>query len=160
MAAQGHTDDAIAHYRRAIELNPRLAEAHKSLGGLLASLGRSVDAIEHYRAALRLRPSSPAVSSHLAWLLANKSDATPAERDEALRWAVQACRETAMQHPVALDSLAAAHAALGQFDQAADVARQARDRATALGQHDFARQVQTRLDQYHTRSARLIRPTR
>ncbi len=158
MAIQGHADDAIVHYRQAVKLNPRLAEAHKSLGGLLSSLGRGGEAIEHYRAALRARPNSPAVSSHLAWLLANKPDATAAERQEALHWAVQACRETSMQHPVALDSLAVAHAALGQFDQAAEIARQARDRATALGRHEFARDVQSRLDGYHTRSARLVRP--
>jgi tetratricopeptide (TPR) repeat protein len=120
---------------------------------LLASAGQSTDAIDHYRSALRLRPIWPAVSSHLAWLLATDPTATTAQRQEALQWAQQACRETNMQHPVALDSLAVAHAALGQYDPAAEAAAQARDRATALGQHHFAREVQNRLDQYRGRSA-------
>jgi tetratricopeptide (TPR) repeat protein len=155
LAAQGQAEEAIGRYRRAVELNPRLAEAHKSLGGLLASVGRGGEAIGHYRTALGLRPSWPAVSSHLAWLLVHKPAATPVERQEALQWALQACRETQMQHPVALDSLAAAYAALGRLDQAADAAHQARDRAAALNQHEFAREVQNRLDEYRSRSARL-----
>jgi hypothetical protein len=90
--------------------------------------------------------------------LAHKPDATTAERQEALHWAVEACRNTNMQHPVALDSLAAAHAALGQLDQAADAACKARDRAAAMGQRSFAQEVQARLDQYRSRSARLTSP--
>jgi Flp pilus assembly protein TadD len=45
LVQQGHGADAIAHLRRAIELDPGHAEAHSNLGIALAMTGRLEDAI-------------------------------------------------------------------------------------------------------------------
>jgi tetratricopeptide (TPR) repeat protein len=53
---RGDSDEAIAHYRQAIELRPSYAEAHYNLGRLLAQKGQLDDAVTHYEKALELNP--------------------------------------------------------------------------------------------------------
>jgi DNA-binding winged helix-turn-helix (wHTH) protein/Tfp pilus assembly protein PilF len=48
---------AIAHGRRAIELDPELPEAHAALALLLASAGRTTEALESGRVAVALEPN-------------------------------------------------------------------------------------------------------
>ena len=49
-------DEAIAHYREALEINPDFAASHNNLGILLAGLGQVDEAIPHYRKALEIDP--------------------------------------------------------------------------------------------------------
>jgi non-specific serine/threonine protein kinase len=51
---------AIEYERRAIELNPRLADAYRWLGGSLLDLGRPDEAIAAYEEALRIEPNHAA----------------------------------------------------------------------------------------------------
>lgn len=46
------TNDAAAHYREALRLDPRHANAHGSLGVILEDQGQLAEALEHYRRAL------------------------------------------------------------------------------------------------------------
>jgi len=52
------TDEAARAYRRALELDPALADAHVNLGRLLHERGAVHEATEHYRAALEADPAS------------------------------------------------------------------------------------------------------
>jgi tetratricopeptide (TPR) repeat protein len=54
--ALGRTDDAIAHERRALELDPSVARAQTNLAAALLKKGRLEEALEHGRIALRLSP--------------------------------------------------------------------------------------------------------
>jgi len=56
LSDRGKTDEAIAHYRQAIELRPNYAEAHYNLGRLLAQKGQLDDAVTHYEKALEINP--------------------------------------------------------------------------------------------------------
>jgi TolB-like protein/Tfp pilus assembly protein PilF len=49
---------AVADYRRAISLNPNLADAHQNLGAELTHAGLHEKAIEEFRATLRLDPQN------------------------------------------------------------------------------------------------------
>jgi tetratricopeptide (TPR) repeat protein len=62
---QGRWDEAIAHYRRALELKPDFAEAHYNWGVNLARQGRWADAIARYEHALRLKPDH--AEAHVNW---------------------------------------------------------------------------------------------
>ena len=53
---QGKLDEAVACYRRALELNPDFAAAHSNLGNALQDLGRPEEAIACHRRALQLKP--------------------------------------------------------------------------------------------------------
>ncbi|MDX1388541.1 MAG: tetratricopeptide repeat protein [Acidobacteriota bacterium] len=50
---------AEAAFRKAIEIKPEMAEAHRSLASTLVQTDRSAEAAEHYRRYLELRPDAP-----------------------------------------------------------------------------------------------------
>jgi adenylate cyclase len=52
-------DKAIAHYERAIDLNPNVAHSHAQLGVALNYVGRPEDAIVSFKKAIRLNPIPP-----------------------------------------------------------------------------------------------------
>jgi tetratricopeptide (TPR) repeat protein len=52
----GRPDEAIAYYRRAVDLLPGFADAHSNLGALLASEGDHDGALNEYQTAARLDP--------------------------------------------------------------------------------------------------------
>ena len=56
---QGNLDEAVACYRRALELKPDYAEAHSNLGIALQDQGRLDEAIACYRRAMELKPDLP-----------------------------------------------------------------------------------------------------
>jgi tetratricopeptide (TPR) repeat protein len=55
---QGKLDDAVACFRRAIELAPKLALAHNNLGLALKQQGKLDDAVTCYRRAIQLDPGN------------------------------------------------------------------------------------------------------
>jgi protein O-GlcNAc transferase len=61
----GRLDEAIACYRRAIELKPELPEAHANLGAALKEQGRLDEAVGCYRRAIELRPELPEAHANL-----------------------------------------------------------------------------------------------
>ena len=77
--ADGQFDEAIAHYQRVLELEPRYAEAHNNLGAALANRGRMDEAIAHWRQALEIKPDYAQAGINLADVLAARG-----LRDEAL----------------------------------------------------------------------------
>jgi tetratricopeptide (TPR) repeat protein len=56
LARRGQIDDAIAHYKKALEIKPYYAEAHINLGNVLYARGQIDDAIAHYEKALEIKP--------------------------------------------------------------------------------------------------------
>jgi tetratricopeptide (TPR) repeat protein len=55
-ARSGRVADAVAHFQRALEINPRYAEAHNNLGLAAFQLGRADEALAHYQQALESNP--------------------------------------------------------------------------------------------------------
>ena len=78
---QGHLDDAISYYEKALAANPENKESHhqvssalvhNNLGNALARKGRLDDAIVQYRTAVELRRDFADAHSNLAAMLAKK----------------------------------------------------------------------------------------
>lgn len=84
---KGQLDDAVSHFRKALEIDPAYPEANNNLGYALASKGKWADAITSYRVALRVRPNYSKAHNNLAISLAQmgKRDEALAEFREALR---------------------------------------------------------------------------
>ena len=61
----GRNAEAIAHLEQALRLNPRLAEAHNDLGGVLFAERRGKEALAHFQQAAALSPQrrAPAFQS-------------------------------------------------------------------------------------------------
>jgi Flp pilus assembly protein TadD len=65
LAQQNQLDDAIGHFRLAIQLSPVHAEAHGNLAMALQIQGKLEDAIHHYQEATRLAPGNPEIERRL-----------------------------------------------------------------------------------------------
>lgn len=63
--SRGNFEGAAEAYRRAIDIAPRLAEAHANLGAVLARLGRYEDAVASIHRALALNPNLTAARLNL-----------------------------------------------------------------------------------------------
>ncbi len=67
--ALGQLDQAILHYQRSLELDPKLAFVHNNLGNALSEKGQLRDAIDCYHRALVLQPRYPEALNNLAKVL-------------------------------------------------------------------------------------------
>jgi superkiller protein 3 len=64
LARQGRTDEAVAQFRRAIDVDPRFTPAYNNLAEALVKQGKLEEAVQYYKRSLAERPS-PAVQSAL-----------------------------------------------------------------------------------------------
>ena len=62
---QGRTDEAEREYRRAVHLNPGLAQALANLGELYAKQGRYEDALPPLRRVFQISPGVPRIRANL-----------------------------------------------------------------------------------------------
>jgi tetratricopeptide (TPR) repeat protein/mono/diheme cytochrome c family protein len=150
-AAQGKVDEAIAAYRHVLSVKPDDAEVHGSLGSALISRGRIDEAVAHYRRALQLRPDLPTALIDLAWVLATSQRPEIREPTEALRLARHGVEVTQQRDATAMDTLAVAYAAAGEFDAAVRTASIALDLAVAAGAQDLAALIRQRLTTWQSR---------
>jgi tetratricopeptide (TPR) repeat protein len=118
----GQLDEALASYTRAAELNHSYADAYLALGLIHARRGEQTLAIDRFRRVLQLKPDSVQAQTQLAWLLATSSNASLADHRAALSLAEQMATTSSEPDASALDVLAAALAANGQFDRAVKTA--------------------------------------
>ena len=66
---KGKTDEAIAHYNKALELDPDYGEGHYNLANALLRVGRTDEAIAHYEKALEIYPKNIPARYNLASVL-------------------------------------------------------------------------------------------
>lgn len=125
--AIGRSSEALGHLQRAVELDPGFAPAQTNLGALLESRGAYARAVQHYRRAVEIDPAAVEAINNLAWTLATANDGAVRDGAEAVRRAEEAARLTEYRNPQVLDTLAAAYAEAGRFDEAVRTARQAVD---------------------------------
>lgn len=125
LASQGKTDDSRKVFAKLLMMpvdDPRMDEA---MGRMLMQTGRPADAVMNFRAALRREPTNPRVMQTLAWVLATSPDDTIRNGAEATELATRGVELTRGQSPEFLDTLAAAHAESGRFDEAVKQANRA-----------------------------------
>jgi Flp pilus assembly protein TadD len=131
-AAMGRIEDAEAHLRSGLQLNPNDAQAHFFLASIILDTGREGEAEEHFRAALTHRPGWGSAGNGLARLLATADDPEVRNPAESIQLAEGLCRASQYRHPLLLETLALAYSAAGRPDDA---------RATALRGVEVARQT-------------------
>jgi len=110
--------EAILYARKAIILIPNSAKIHSLLGALFSSTGQHGEALAHLQTAFKADPGDVTTASNLAWVLATSPERVHRDGYRAVKLAEWACKATAYKSPPLLDTLAAAYAEAGQFDQA------------------------------------------
>ncbi len=116
-------DKAMADYNKAIDIRPRYAEAYNNRGFAHTQTGNLKAALNDYTRALEINPFLVDAYNNKAWVLATASDQRIRNGGEAVRLAKKAVELKADIN--SMDALAAAHAAVGNFDTAVDVQRKA-----------------------------------
>jgi protein O-mannosyl-transferase len=150
LAQKGNVEGAIGHYEEALRLRPDFADAHYRLALAYQHFGRWELAITHYRRTIDFQPNGWLAQTRLAWLLATCPQASLRNGREAVELARQAIEHSGGEYPQTLDTLAAAYAEFGQFDNAAETARRALN--LLKGQNsELAVAIQSRLKLYQAR---------
>ncbi len=115
----GRPDDAIAHFKRAVDLRPDYLDAIDNLGVVLNNTGRTQEAIGFFRQALSLKPDYPEALHNLGAVLS-----TMGRKEEAIKYFEQAVRLKA-DYPEAHYNLGMALCETGRQNEAIGHFRQA-----------------------------------
>jgi tetratricopeptide (TPR) repeat protein len=150
LAGQGRIDEAIPQYAAAIQARPDSAELRYRYGLAIYQRHRAKEAISELREALRLKPDWPDALNNLAWILATDAAGTRQDAEKALTHILKAIELTGQPDATLIDTLAAAHAATGRFDNAVRSAEQAIRLATAAGDTLLAAEIERRCRLYRS----------
>ena len=122
-ALKGNYDKALADYNKALEIRPRYAEAYNNRGFARTQNGDLRNALDDYTRALKINPFFVDAYNNKAWVLATCADQRFRDGGQAVRLAQKAVE--LKPDVVSLDTLAAAYAAVGNFDAAVDTQKKA-----------------------------------
>jgi tetratricopeptide (TPR) repeat protein len=125
LCSQQRFDEGIPHLERAVALDPELSTAQANLGEAYGALGRRAQAAKHFALAVEGEPGKLFLLNRLGWLLATSPEDDVRDAARAVELGERAVRLTSRQDPLSLDTLAAAYAEAGRFDEAAATLREA-----------------------------------
>ena len=145
-------NDAAQQYIQAMQLNPTNAAIRFNAARTFLKLGDSANALAQFTEAERLRPDWAEPLNARAWVLATSVDDKTRNGAEAVKLAEKTADLTSHQQPAALNTLAAAYAEVGRFDDAINTANQALELATHSNQTNLTVKIQHALSLYETRA--------
>ena len=148
---RGQLQPAREQLAEAVRLKPDDAHAQFYLGLACLESESAQEGLIHLGEAARLRPDWVDPLNAQAWVLATSPDDKIRNGAESLRIAQRAAELTAHHQPTILETLAAAYAETGQFEQAAATANQALQSAQSLGQTNLIPKIQQALELYRAR---------
>ena len=136
----GQWREAAADYTKALKIAPRHPQALANRGYVLKKLGRFKEAARDYQRALKVNPNEAVVYNDLAWLLATCGEKDIRSPAEAIKYAKKAV-ELDPEEGHYLDTLAAAYAANGDFEQATETGLEAVKRLEEAEQYEADQRV-------------------
>jgi tetratricopeptide (TPR) repeat protein len=137
----GRWDEALIHFTAAVELEPSNPGTLCSRGDLLADMGQYAEALASYAQAIEVKPSFGHAYRNGAWLLATCPDEQFRDPENAVLGAKQALESEYGERHVALDTLAAALASAGQFDEAISTLEEAIELAPSAIRPEYVARV-------------------
>ena len=147
-ARKGKDKEAVFQFYEAIRIDPDYAGAYYNLGKIYANQGKIEDAMQYYRKTLHFDPKMPQALYNLSWILSTHKDAEFRNGKEALTLAESLCTITQHRQPLALDSLAAAYAEVGKFEEAVLTANKALKLSLDQGPEELVFGLKKRLQLY------------
>jgi spermidine synthase len=148
LLAIGKPEEAIGHLQKSLQINPNDAGVYISISVAYIKSGNYDLAAENWTRAKQSGPKGVEPYNNPAWLLVTAGDASTEDINNATIFALRECEKTGYSEPRMLDTLAAAYAAAGRFDEAVKTAQKAADAARAQGQEGLADEIQKRLEPY------------
>ncbi len=151
LADHGFIDDSIDYIsknRGLFEYSRLFPKLLFQIGTGLLKRGETDTAVLYYREAVEHKFSSFEARNNLAWILSTHPDENLRNGNEAVVHMLKAISERPANAFSLLDTLAAAYAETGQFDEAIATATRAINMAKTAGQPKFAEAIQARLALY------------
>jgi tetratricopeptide (TPR) repeat protein len=111
-------DEAIADFTQALTIYPQYIDALENRAFAYVDKNDYGKAVADLESAMLFSPNSYEAANDLAWLLATAPEDSVRNKERALTLAKQACAITEYKQWNTLDTLAAAFAENGQFDEA------------------------------------------
>jgi len=143
-AQQGRYDQAIADFGEAIKLDPKFIDAYYNRSNAYYAAGEFENSVTDYTKILQIDPKDIEAQNALAWLLATCADPHFRDGKRAVQLATKACELVEWKQAGCLDTLAAAYAESGDFENAIKWQQQAID----LAPSDQKERFQSRLALY------------
>jgi len=135
---------ARSEFEQAVALRPKDARCWVLLGNTLLAQGELQAAVARFQTAVEADPENCGALNNLAWLLATRQSLAGNDPARAVELARRAAKLTDNENPGLLDTLAAAYAAAGQFDQAVAAVTRAIELARTAGNEQLARELEGR----------------
>jgi tetratricopeptide (TPR) repeat protein len=115
---KGNYEAAIVDFSAALKIDEKYTDAYGNRAFAHVQQGDDAAAINDLRTAMTKDPDNYQAVNDLAWIYATSQRASTRAPGEAVRLATAACRMSQYEDWNALDTLAVAHAANGDFDAA------------------------------------------
>jgi tetratricopeptide (TPR) repeat protein len=146
LEATAQYEDAARTYLELLEVEPETASVYSQAANLMALAGNFAGAIKLLRAGYELMPGEIAIANDLAWHLATAPDPDLRDGVEAVRLAEYVNSLKGAESCNELDTLAAAYAEVGRFEDAVSTAERALAIARATSQDGLAESISKRLE--------------
>ena len=114
----GLFEQSLRDLSKALKLLPQDEAIYNNRGMAYAALNNFAFAMSDYKQAIDINHEAPQVYNNLAWLLATCPEPRHRNGEQALNYAKQACELSQWSYFGALDTLAAAYAEVGRFNDA------------------------------------------
>ncbi len=151
LCVTGRFDECIFHLNRALELDPDYSLAHANLAEAYGASGKRALAAQQFDLALNAAPDKPFLLNRLAWLLATSPEDSVRNGPRAVELAERAVSLTGHQDIMSLETLSAAYAEVGRFEDALTTGREALALAERQGREAAATSLARRLQQFEIR---------
>ena len=145
---QNNPEQAIVHWTESVRLNPEQSNLLSDLAELFYTQGKIHEAIKHWKDALKVEPDLSKALNNLAWVLATHRDEEIRDPTEAVRLAAKACEVNNFENAESLDTLSAALASAGRFEEAIQTAEKAEEIFLSGDMEKKTEQVRGRLESY------------
>ena len=144
---KGETGNQIADHTSALKIDPKYATSLGWRASAYMDAKQYAKSKSDFTAALALEDAADdsTIISNYSWLLAACPDDTVRDGALALKLATKAADLTDWKESWIIDNIAAAHAELGDFDKAIEVAQDAIQKSDS---EEERKDIQTRLDSY------------
>ncbi len=153
-ALKGDFDKATADYNKALKIHPRYAEAYNNRGFARTQMGDLQQALNDYSRALEINPFFVDAYNNKAWILATAADNRYRDGAKAIMLAQKAVE---LKPDIgSLDTLAAAYAAVGNFDAAIDTQKKVIQKLLLADKSSEVPKYMTHLNTYKSRQPLLI----
>jgi tetratricopeptide (TPR) repeat protein len=148
---QGELAAASEHYLAALKSRPDFPEAQYQLALIAAARHDFKEGRRLLELAVQGKPDWPEALNNLAWLLATQNDPAVRNGAEAVKLAERAVELRKGQDAEQLDTLAAAYAESGRFEDAIKTAQRGIQGAKAAGQTNLVATIASRLRLYQSK---------